>query len=50
MVMMRDLYGLKGSVVGWIRMIVETLRNINFVPTVAETDIYRGRVRKPNFE
>ena len=50
MVMVRGLYGLKRSVAAWRTLFIETFRNMDFVPTVADTDIYRRKARKSNYE
>ena len=50
MVMVRDLYWLKSSGAVWRTMFEETLRNTNFVPTVADPDVYRIQARKTNGE
>ena len=36
MVMVRDFYRLNSSGADWSTMFVETLRNMDFVPTVAD--------------
>ena len=48
MVMFRDLYGLKSSVSAWRNISVKALRDMDFVPTVANQDIYRRQARKTN--
>ena len=50
MVMVRALYGLKSSGAAWKTMFAETLREMYFVPTVADPDVYRRRAKKPNGE
>ena len=48
MVMVRYLYGLKSSGASWRNMSAETFHQINFVLTVADSDVYSRRVSKPN--
>ena len=48
MVMVRALNGLKNSGAAWRIKSTETLRDIDFVPTVADPDICCRRTRKPN--
>ena len=40
MVMARSLYGLKSSGAAWRKKIAETLRDMDFVLTVSDTDLY----------
>ena len=48
--MVRVLYGLKSSESYWRIMFEETLRDIYFVLTVADPDVYQRLVGKPNGE
>ena len=50
MVMFRDFYGLNIIGAAWRKMFAETLRDKDFVLTVADTDIYHGQSRRPNGE
>ena len=38
----RDLYELNSSVVVWIKMFADKLRDMDFVPTVADPDVYHS--------
>ena len=50
MAMVRVLYGLHSSGEAWREMFAETLRNMDFVLTVSDPDVYRRQARKPNGE
>ena len=50
MVMIMYLYGLKSSGSDWRTIFTETLSNMDFVPTVDDTEFYRRWERKPNGE
>ena len=50
MVMVRDLYVLNSSEAYWRTMSAVIFRDMGFVPTVADSDIYCRRSRKPNGE
>ena len=50
MVMVRYLYGLKSSGAAWRKLSAEKWRNMDSVPMVADTDVYRRQARKHNGE
>ncbi len=50
MVIVRALYGLKSSGAAWRTMLAQTVREMEFVPTVADPDVYRRRMKKPTGE
>ena len=45
-----DSYGLKSSGIAWVTIFAETLRDMDFVPTVNDPYLYCRQVRKPNGE
>ena len=48
MVVTRALYGLKSSGAAWRAMFAETLKEMGFVPTMADPDVWRRKNVKPN--
>jgi hypothetical protein len=48
MIVTRALYGLKSSGYAWHQMMSQTLRELSFEPSVADTDIWRKAMTKPN--
>ena len=50
MVVVRSLNGLKSSGSAWRMMFTEALRIMDFLPTVADIDVYCRQARKPNGE
>ena len=50
MFMVRALYGLNISGAAWRKMFAETLFDMDFVPTVADPDVYCRQVRNHNGE
>ena len=48
--MVRDLYGLNSSGAAWRSMFEETFRDMDFVPTVVDPDVYCRQASNPNGE
>ena len=49
-VVIRDLYGLNSSGASWRKMFAETLIHMEFVPTVADPNVYHIQAMTPNGE
>ena len=48
MIVTRALYGLKSSGLVWHQMMSQTLREMEFVPSIADTDVWRQPTLKEN--